>query len=270
MKILTLIIALIFITTFSSADIITLKSGGIIEGKIIEQTDDVIKVDTGIGVSISYFLDEIENIKENTSSETDSAEKKESGQNVTTSNIEMGDFKDNLAKNNIFGFEIYLPNYLRESFWESGKVDPEKTKIFDDPTQMNSVFMNRESFNLSFNTMEILYSTDINPLFNMHRKKMKGLYESIERIEKKVFDEFIAFVITGKDKAEGGSFRHGYEIFNKTEQWILTISIKGRNDYFFNRGSSRLHYFNYKRYKLIKNSDCHFRDSHQPVTYSIL
>lgn len=47
---------------FVFADTIKLKSNKIIEGNIIERTDKYIKVDVGIGVPITYFLDDIESI----------------------------------------------------------------------------------------------------------------------------------------------------------------------------------------------------------------
>jgi len=40
-----------------------LNSGDEIEGKIIEQTDDYIRVDTGIGFYVTYYLDEIKTIE---------------------------------------------------------------------------------------------------------------------------------------------------------------------------------------------------------------
>ncbi len=48
--------------TAALADIIHLTSGQTIEGTIVERTADEIKVDTGIGVLLTYYLDEIEEI----------------------------------------------------------------------------------------------------------------------------------------------------------------------------------------------------------------
>ncbi|MBI3617645.1 MAG: hypothetical protein HY210_05455 [Candidatus Omnitrophica bacterium] len=44
------------------AEIIRLKSGQTIEGAIVERTEDSIKVDTGPGIPVTYYLDEIEDI----------------------------------------------------------------------------------------------------------------------------------------------------------------------------------------------------------------
>lgn len=58
------VIAALFILTichFTSAETIILKSGQEIEGEIAEQTNEYIKVDIG-GVSVPFFLDEIESI----------------------------------------------------------------------------------------------------------------------------------------------------------------------------------------------------------------
>ncbi|MDP8212953.1 MAG: hypothetical protein P9X22_06670 [Candidatus Zapsychrus exili] len=57
------IITIIFLFSLpTSADTITLSSGDIIEGNIVEKTDDYIKIDSGYGVEITYYLDEIKNI----------------------------------------------------------------------------------------------------------------------------------------------------------------------------------------------------------------
>jgi len=52
--------ALMFITFFASAETITLTSGKVIEGQIVERTDEFIKVDTGVDVVTTYYLDEIQ------------------------------------------------------------------------------------------------------------------------------------------------------------------------------------------------------------------
>ncbi len=41
------------------AEIIRLQSGRVIEGKIVERTEDYVKIDTGIGMAVTYYLDEI-------------------------------------------------------------------------------------------------------------------------------------------------------------------------------------------------------------------
>src|SRR3990167_5493623 len=42
------------------AETIRLKSGLVIKGTIVERTADSIKVDTGLGIPVTYYLDEIE------------------------------------------------------------------------------------------------------------------------------------------------------------------------------------------------------------------
>ena len=44
------------------AETIRLKSGLVVEGTIVARTPDAVKIDTGIGVLITYYLDEIEEI----------------------------------------------------------------------------------------------------------------------------------------------------------------------------------------------------------------
>lgn len=55
-------ILILYALSILYADTIELKSGKIVEGKIVERTDKYIKVDIGIGMPITYFLDEIEGI----------------------------------------------------------------------------------------------------------------------------------------------------------------------------------------------------------------
>jgi|GEM_PF-3919460 len=53
----------IFMPVFSLAETIELKNGKVVEGKIVEETADWIKVDTGIGVNITYYKDELKDYK---------------------------------------------------------------------------------------------------------------------------------------------------------------------------------------------------------------
>jgi hypothetical protein len=56
----------VFLLVFTEslwAQIVTLKSGKILEGKILEQTDDYIKIDVDIGIPLTYFYDQIESIR---------------------------------------------------------------------------------------------------------------------------------------------------------------------------------------------------------------
>lgn len=55
---------LLFSISPSWGEFIQLNSGEVIEGKIIARTDDEIKIDTGIGMPLTYYLDEIAQISE--------------------------------------------------------------------------------------------------------------------------------------------------------------------------------------------------------------
>lgn len=44
------------------SEIIHLKSGQTIEGAIVARTEDSVKIDTGLGIPVTYYLDEIEDI----------------------------------------------------------------------------------------------------------------------------------------------------------------------------------------------------------------
>ncbi|MBF0522959.1 MAG: hypothetical protein HQL24_07900 [Candidatus Omnitrophica bacterium] len=56
---------LFLITTLSFAEKIQLKSGEIVEGTIVERSADYIRMDTGLGVNVTYYFDEISTIDGN-------------------------------------------------------------------------------------------------------------------------------------------------------------------------------------------------------------
>lgn len=60
-KILILIFAIFFLSSFCFAETIKLKSGKTVEGKIIEQTDKYIRTEL-YGIMITFYLDDIESI----------------------------------------------------------------------------------------------------------------------------------------------------------------------------------------------------------------
>jgi len=59
MKRLLIFLVVIFATIPSFAETVKLTSGKVIEGIITDRTDDYIKIDSGVGVQISYYFDEI-------------------------------------------------------------------------------------------------------------------------------------------------------------------------------------------------------------------
>ncbi|GEM_PF-3421648 len=60
-----IIFAAIFMAAgVAQAETILLKSGQTVEGIIVEHADDSVKVDTGVGIPVTYYLDEIESITE--------------------------------------------------------------------------------------------------------------------------------------------------------------------------------------------------------------
>lgn len=82
------IIALIlfsFLILPSFAETIQLKSGKIIKGKITEKTDEYIKIDSGVGIPITYYLDKIEKIKVNSIKDTQSNQSSSFGKNSMNS-----------------------------------------------------------------------------------------------------------------------------------------------------------------------------------------
>jgi len=71
MKKLLTTLSILLIATVSYAETITLTSGKVIEGEIIERTDELIKVDLGIGVNTTYYMDEVENIEVQSTDKTE-------------------------------------------------------------------------------------------------------------------------------------------------------------------------------------------------------
>jgi len=94
-KVFILVLSLLFISSLAFAETIHLKSGKTYEGKIVERTDEYIKIDIGVGFPITYFLDEIERIDK--TSHTDISEK--------TNDISLS----GIYINNIYGFSISNP-----------------------------------------------------------------------------------------------------------------------------------------------------------------
>jgi len=62
-KLILLCIVLVLITANLFADTITLKSGKQVEGKILERTDKLVKIEA-FGVELTYFIDEIDQINQ--------------------------------------------------------------------------------------------------------------------------------------------------------------------------------------------------------------
>lgn len=60
------IIAALFLFSIchvSFADTITLKSGQVVDGEIVTNTDEFIEVDSGVGVTVTYYQEDIEKIE---------------------------------------------------------------------------------------------------------------------------------------------------------------------------------------------------------------
>ena len=64
MKLILSTIAVFFLSSLCFAETVVLKSGKTVEGKLIEKTDEYIKIDF-LGAPLTYFLDEIESIDGN-------------------------------------------------------------------------------------------------------------------------------------------------------------------------------------------------------------
>ena len=63
---LTLLFSLVCVPNLR-AEFVALKSGKIIEGTIVKETKDYIKLDTGIGIDLTYYFEDIDVIVEDIS-----------------------------------------------------------------------------------------------------------------------------------------------------------------------------------------------------------
>ena len=84
-KLIISMIAVFFLSSFCFAETIVLKSGETREGKIIERTDDYIKIDY-YGATVTYFYEDIESIDGRAVIPTLDTEK-ESGDKETSSSV---------------------------------------------------------------------------------------------------------------------------------------------------------------------------------------
>lgn len=161
MKVLTLLTALMFITSFVSAETITLTSGKVIEGEVVERTDELIKVDTGVGVIITYYLDEVANVSDS-SMEISSDEKKNNTFPATNfDSSSAGELK--VYKNSDWGYELTHPSsYIavdRNNINEMRDLTPEEYRVVIDAYQKSgmaegSVFLFSENMMLSLSGEE--------------------------------------------------------------------------------------------------------------------
>lgn len=63
MRFILLILSVFFFSTIAHAETLILNSGEMIEGTVLEENEDMIKMDTGLGVPITYYKDEIKSIE---------------------------------------------------------------------------------------------------------------------------------------------------------------------------------------------------------------
>lgn len=110
-----LVFLLIFGCSAASAETIKLKSGKVIEGKIVEQTTDYIKVDSGSGVNLTYYLDDVEQMG------GDSKKKNESNITMVITHLgepsmpvvpAMSQGEDGTNLNNILKFNDSLQSFV--------------------------------------------------------------------------------------------------------------------------------------------------------------
>lgn len=62
MRKFVIMLVFVFVSNTALATTIRLRNGDILEGTIVERSEDVVKIDNGSGVSIDYYVDEIESV----------------------------------------------------------------------------------------------------------------------------------------------------------------------------------------------------------------
>ena len=138
MKKTIFILLLLFNVMPGYAETIQLKSGETIQGKIVERSDKLIKVDRGVGVDITYYSDEIEKIDGKAfapadASGTSSEQKQESAQ-LETRVIEGQVGHRSLFKDggNIGQISLLLPDGIKLEFWVKESVSLEGKNSYED------------------------------------------------------------------------------------------------------------------------------------------
>jgi len=92
-KIILFFLFICLTTSFSFAEDIYLDSGNKVSGTIVEKTDDYIKVDTGIGIPVTYYTDEILVIQDESLPAPAKAKQKVHSTNLSNTVIERPDPK---------------------------------------------------------------------------------------------------------------------------------------------------------------------------------
>jgi hypothetical protein len=89
---LLLSLLVLFVSSLSFADTVTLKSGKVIEGTIVDRSDDFIKIYSGSGELITYSVGEIKDISASISSPESDQKNQTSKDNLTTQEVPQEGF----------------------------------------------------------------------------------------------------------------------------------------------------------------------------------
>jgi hypothetical protein len=184
MKILgMLILFTLMVVVPASAESIKLKSGQVVEGKIIEQNDAYIKVDRGIGVIITYYRDQIDGI----SGKVESPDSPAAGNLIAEGEVMFYSSSGNIGSVTLkFADESNMSFIVQESTIFEGRSSFKEMKIFDRATVKYSVLNNKnfaehlkvvpgDSEVNSDNTTakhEVIYIGDDDPTIVELKKKM--------------------------------------------------------------------------------------------------
>ncbi|MCF7871102.1 MAG: hypothetical protein K9L95_03845 [Candidatus Omnitrophica bacterium] len=200
-----------FIAIASFAETIQLKSGKIIEGKIVEETDKYIKVDSGVGVAITCYIDEIEKINGSEIKTTDINAKDFSQTTINTS-MKKSQFTEKINKNK---YKEISPSSLSPIFrWNFSKdglthTYDYKQKVYS-KTNANSHFSGRSNYTeqkMSAKGILLIKSQGDNTAKLVLKKMQTKMELDTGQNKPKVIEQIMPpVVITGVKEDGSGSF----------------------------------------------------------------
>ncbi len=100
-------------STVSFAETIKLKSGKVIEGKIVEKTKDYIKVDTGIGTNLTYYTDSLAEVPDSKESAVNNDEVTMTISALNMSDAPVPDIEKGDSDNTVIKKSLNLVNALK-------------------------------------------------------------------------------------------------------------------------------------------------------------
>lgn len=204
MRFLITILTLAVLNTPALADTITLKSGKVIEGKILEKTDEYTKINFK-GVDLTFYVDEIEN-KGTNSIPRDDADDHTENKSIEDKNINKG--------------EAIFKKIVNTYF--------ESLKNSENPNERKTVFKENYDALISFSSLypDSIYADDAEWLILIE--------EAVDNIDIAKLDNFVKKYPNGKlelftlNEIEGGG---GIREYNLILPYYKGIKAMNDDDY---------------------------------------